>query len=49
MGTRVSDLVFFFEVLENEVLVDFFDFDLLGMLDNAIFELALFNFAYFDE
>ena len=39
-GHLCPRLSHFFEVLENEVLVDFFDFDWLDMLDNAAYELA---------
>ena len=33
----------FFEVLENEVLVDFFDFHWLDMLDNAAYGVPWFK------
>ena len=39
-GPTCPRLGHFFKVLENEVLVDFFDFDWLDMLDNAAYELA---------
>ena len=35
VGTPVPDLVIFRKIFVNEVLVDFFDFDWLGMLDIA--------------
>ena len=40
MGHQASRLSHFSAIFENEVLVDFFDFARLDMLDNVAYELA---------